>query len=314
MATSGSTNYVLNREQLFQESLEILNVYDPISTLSYEDMFTCARTLNLMVKAFEADGMQLWAQKDCVLFLTKGKHEYTLSSTGDHATETHYETALSVAGVATDTTINVDTSADMTVGDYVGIELDSGAMHWDTVATIPDGTSITINTGLPSAAAVDSVVYSYTTRMPKPLRVQEANLYTQSTANESDLQIVSRDEYWRLGKKTVQGTVNQLYFDPKRDESIIKVYLQSNTSTDYIKMVCHFPFEDMDAQANDLDFPQYWYEAVVWNLAVRLMYKFGGAVSQDRRAEIRGIARQMKEDALNYDTEDVSIFFQPRSR
>ena len=314
MATSGSYDYTLNREQLFQESLEILNVYDPISTLSYEDMFSCARTLNIMLKAWQADGLQLWVQKDCVLFLTKDKLKYTLSSTDDHATESHTETAVLTAAVASDTTIYVDSTSGMAIGDYVGIELDSGAMHWDTVAGITDGTTFDINTGVPSAAAADNVVYFYTTRMPQPLRIEEANLYDQSTEDETDLQIVSRDEYWKLGKKTVSGIVNQLFFDPKQDETIIKLYMKPNTSTDYIKMVCHMPFEDMDTQANDLAFPQYWYEAVVWGLASRLMYKFGGAVTQDRRREIKGMAYEFKESALNFDTEDTSIFFQPRSR
>lgn len=312
MATSGSTDYSINREQIFQESLEILNVYDPVSTLSYEDMFSCARTLNMMLKAWEADGLQLWMQKEVALFLEQDKIKYSLGTSGDHATESFTETAVKVAGIATATALDVDSTTGMTAADYIGVELDDTTMHWTTIASVTDSDTVVLTDALPSAAAVDNVVRFYTTKIPKPLRIMDEPVYyTYSSAAERTLDVVSRQEYWNLGKKTQEGAVNLLYFDPRRDDSELRVFNSPDSSLDYLKMVVHFPFEDMDAQANTPDFPQYWYEAVVWNLAVRLMYKFGGAVTQDRRREIRSLAKEFKEDALNFDTEDNSIFFQP---
>ena len=313
MATSGSTDYSINREQIFQEALEILNVYDPISTLSSEDMFSCARTLNMMLKAWTSDGLQLWAQKEVALFLAKDQITYTLGASGDHWAETYAKTAVATAGVALDTTVVVDDTTGMTAADYVGVELDDGTMHWTTVSSVTNATDFVLTVALPSAAAVDSVVRYYTNKMPKPFRIMKDPVrYLEATGSEIPLIMVDRARYWNLGNKTTVGAVNQLYFDPRRDVSELTVYPSPDSSVDYLKLVAHFAFEDMDNQADDLDFPQYWYESVVWNLSVRLMYKFGGAVTQDRRREIRSIAKTMKEDALNFDTEDNSIFFQPQ--
>lgn len=314
MAVSGSTNYSINRDTIIEEAMEILNVYDPVSTLSAEDVNSCSRSLNLMLKALQNEGLNLWMMKEVHLFMEADKIKYTLSTSGDHATESHTETAVKVAGVATDTSLDVDSTTGMTAADYIGVELDDGTMHWTTVSSVTDSDTVVLTDALPSAAAIDNVVYFYTTKIPKPLAITNAFLREHSSSNDVELDIISREEYWNLGTKTTEGTVTQIYFDPRRDDSEVRVYAEPTDVTDYLVLICQFPFDDMDAAANTPDFPQEWFETVVWNLAVRLMYKFGGAVTRDRRQEIRSIAKEMLNNSLAFDAEKTSIFFQPENR
>ena len=51
MATSGSYDFSIDRDTLIKEALEILNAYDPVSTPSANEIFSCSRTLNMMLKA-----------------------------------------------------------------------------------------------------------------------------------------------------------------------------------------------------------------------------------------------------------------------
>lgn len=75
MATSGSTNFSINRDQLIAGALRVAGAIaqgeTPSSTLYTET----AEALNMLVKAMQADGMPLWAIK---------KYAITLTATGDY--------------------------------------------------------------------------------------------------------------------------------------------------------------------------------------------------------------------------------------
>ena len=314
MATSGSTDFSIDRDTLIKESMEILNAYDPISTMTADEIWSCSRTLNIMLKAMQADGLQLWKQTEVHLFMEADKIKYTLSTSGDNATISHTETAMRVAGAASATTLEVDSTTGMTAGDYIGIELDDDTMHWTTVSSVTDTDTVVITTGLASASAIDNVIYFFTNKIPKPLRINNALIHHKSSGNDVELNIVSREEYWNLGVKTSEGIVNQIYFDPRRDDSEVRVFPEPTSVTDYIILVCHLPFEDFDSGANTPDFPQEWLECVVWGLATRLMFKYGATVPVDRRREIKAMANEMYQKALDFDTEDTSIFLQPDRR
>ena len=64
------------------------------------------------------------------------------------------DTPISVAAIATDTSITVTTVTGITSGDIVGLELDNGAAHWTTVNGAPSGNVVTLTDAVPSGAAI----------------------------------------------------------------------------------------------------------------------------------------------------------------
>lgn len=70
------------------------------------------------------------------------------------------------------------------------------------------------------------------------------------------------------------------------------------------------PFEDFDATADVPDFPQHWFNALVWGLADQLSYEYG--VSMQNRAQISKKAQFHKDMALSYGTEEGSFKIQPQ--
>ena len=82
MALSGSTNYSLNRTQLINSALRIINVYTEAQTPTSFEMISAAETLNLMLKALQADGLQLTTRKTKSFSLTSGTASYTLGPSG----------------------------------------------------------------------------------------------------------------------------------------------------------------------------------------------------------------------------------------
>lgn len=82
MATSGSVDYSLNRNALIKESLQLVGAIsegiDP-NTTQYDD---ASRTLNIMVKAWQAYGLNLWTIETASITLTASTASYTLGPSG----------------------------------------------------------------------------------------------------------------------------------------------------------------------------------------------------------------------------------------
>jgi len=62
-------------------------------------------------------------------------------------------------------TIDVTTSTGMAAGDAVAITLNDTNVHWDIIASVTDGDTIVITTGIPSAADAGNAVKSYNAYM-----------------------------------------------------------------------------------------------------------------------------------------------------
>lgn len=82
MALSGSTNYSVNRNQMINAALRIINVYTEAYTPSSFEVASAAETLNLMLKAWQADGLQLTTRKTKSFNLVSGTGSYTLGTAG----------------------------------------------------------------------------------------------------------------------------------------------------------------------------------------------------------------------------------------
>ena len=68
MATSGSTDWTLNRDQIITSALRKLRRIDPNQTTPAIDITTGTETLNMMIKAWQMDGIMLWLNEEVCLF------------------------------------------------------------------------------------------------------------------------------------------------------------------------------------------------------------------------------------------------------
>lgn len=306
MSTSGSTDFAVTRDVLITDSLIDLGAISAEDTPSSAIVAHAARLLNMMLKAWVADGLHLWKIRPFTILLEKNKQYYDLSSTGDNASFTMNDTTMRIAGVANDTILQVTTTTGMTAGDYIGIELDDDTLHETTIATVTDSDTVVITTGIASASAISSRVYWYTNKIPRPLALENINVVNSSDQSRPVSQI-SREEYYGLTNRTSAGEIVQAYFDPKLTNSRLYVYNVPNTVDKVLECVGYFPVEDMDSAANDFDIPQEWYLAVKTNLAVLLGPSYGARTEQMRA--LKAIAMEEKERVMGWDKEKQSIYF-----
>lgn len=83
MATSGSTDFTLNRNQIIRQAYEIIGVAVDGEALNGDDIDVAQRALNVMIKAWMAHGLNLWLRDTQSIPLVQGQASYTLGPTGD---------------------------------------------------------------------------------------------------------------------------------------------------------------------------------------------------------------------------------------
>lgn len=161
-----------------------------------------------------------------------------------------------------------------------------------------DGTSS--YTIAPSGATITAV---------QPLKVIQA-LSTVSGASAVPMNVYNRYDFQELPNlSTIEGEPVNLYYQPLRISGVIKLWPTPDNSTTTITIHYQAPFEDMDAAGDDLDFPAYWTQALIYNLAWTLAPEYG--IPPTDRSILQKEAMYWKGEALSYGTEEGSLFLMP---
>ena len=317
MATSGSINFTQTRNELIQDALALIGVYGIGRTISGEDMAFSANMFNKMVKSYQTQGLHLWAKEEAYLFIADNTAEYTLSSDSSSARATLRSdaviTELSAAEAASQTTISVDSSSGMATSDIVGIVADDDTMHWSTISSIPGSTSIVIADATAAASAAGNNVYTFTSRINKPLRILSMRRVTGGPDSPSSVPMValSHEEYFDLPNKELNGPPTHYYYNP--DLTTGKVYLwpRPDDPEMYFEFTYERMLEDFDAAGDNADFPSEWLECLTYNLAVRLAPAFG---KSNMLQILIPMAQELTNQVLYFDQEITSVSFQPNLR
>ena len=310
MATSGTYTHTINKRELIKNSLIEAGVITDSQNIdggmwTYMDL-----RLNLALKWLKTKGLHLWTVKDLTLLLEADKITYTLGGTSsDRCMETLVRSVLTVAGVATDTSIACVTTG-MAVSDVIGIELDTGEMHWTTVSAVTDAANVVITTQLPSGVAIGKVVYAYTTIAPKPLRIHEAYLIQKNgETSHTILNVIPREEYQNKNNKSTSGVPNEIYFRPDTLFSELKIQPVSSDNVARIVMSAEYPFSDMTELTDNLSMPDWWHEPIY--LWLSYLAAMGYNATDEKVRMIKEAAMIAIFEAENYDVENTYIQIDP---
>src|SRR3990167_9540648 len=211
MAAPASYNFTVTRDNLITDSLLHSGAIGEGETPSANAVTEAARILNMLVKLRASEGMPLWmVRRGIILPVT----EVSSINTTSHIVTVYESTTISTAEASGQTTLSVTTSTNMAASDQIGIEMDDGTMHWTTISSVPDSTSVIIATAIDDEAASGNYVYWYTAsadRIPvRPLRVTDANILKTSDNSSWEITVDERTDYYNLGNRTTEGTPNRI--------------------------------------------------------------------------------------------------------
>jgi hypothetical protein len=310
MALSGSKDFTVTRDDIIETALKKIGAYDSGESVPAAELADAATALNLILKEWSAEGVSIALREQAILILNYQTQKYALGNIGTTGTTDNFhffkaseliEGALTTAAVATATTLEVTsttwldsegkTVAAPAASDNIILRLDDNTYHFDTISGVA-GDTVTMNdvggAGLASGAAIGNKIYTYTTRLTRPVRVLYA--YRSDTGrNDSQLDLVGRREYERLSAKNSSGPPTKVHFSPTVDqwtagatavqaESAANLFVwpvKNPANVDKIVMVTEHYADDFDAATNNLQLPVEWSNALVWNLAADLAYEYG---------------------------------------
>ncbi len=299
-------------QDIVNAALRLIGEIDANQTVDPSDTQDTLQALNYMVKGWQNQGLHLWTKTEGVLFLDKGKTDYLLGPSGDEATDNDdlITTTLSIAGVTTDTTINIDSTGTV-IGDKIGIRLDDGTRQWTTILSIPNTLSVTIPApGLTGAAAVDNSVFTYTTQLDRPVRLLQLRRDKIGNSEEEiEAEQWSREEYFAQPDKTSQGTINNWYYSPQLVDGRVYLWQTANDVDQVARFTYERPIDITLDTSEDPDFPSEWFRTLKYNLAADIGYEY--KVPQDRLDRITLKAAEFLEDSLGFDFEPDSMSMQP---
>ena len=306
MTTSNSVDFSVTRDNLITLAYQHVGVVGDGETASADQITEGALLLNMLVKARQADGMPLWALKRGFILPLTGVSSMTMGSS--HAVTTYVTTTLTADSAATDTTLTVTSITGISTAHVIGIELDDGTVDWTTVNGAPSGTTVTITTGVTTAASSGNRIYTYATtnRVTRPLKILQANILTPADDLGQPIRVITRDEYFSLNNRTLATGPNTIFYDPQLT-GVVYFWPRFTTGTEIIEFTYHRPFEDFDATGDTPDFPQHWYMALMTELAWALGAK--GGVPPEERGALFKEAQFYIEQARTADPEEGSIYF-----
>lgn len=150
-------------------------------------------------------------------------------------------------------------------------------MHWTTVNGAPAGSTVTITTGLASAAAIGNRVVAYTTQLVRPLKILSARRFNFDSDIDTPLQEFDRIEYQELPNKTSGGSVNGFYYDRRGGANafgILYAWPRPDSVNDCIKMTVARPIQDFSVAGDNADAPTEWLKTLIDNLALEMAVEF----------------------------------------
>lgn len=271
-----------------------------------------AEALDDMVKEWQAAGYHLWTTLSATLFLQKDQKEYTIGpDSTDNATESFDQTTILTAITVNTNVIPVVSTTGMVVNDIVGIELDSGLIHWSVIATINPPDEILITAALIAPVAVGNRVYFYTTDMGRALKIPDARRFTQtsSAADGQEIQLYAsaRIDYLNLPNKDTSGTPTQYYYQALRNNGKVFIWPVPDNADHRFEFTFRKPLEIFDDAADTADFPVEWLTALKYNLAVRTAPLFG----MPQRPDVAAIAASSFQTVIAFDQEDTPLLLTP---
>ena len=152
MSTSGTTNFSLARDDIIKRALRLAGALAQGETPTTDQVSEAAVALNSMVKAWQTDGMQLWAIKQRSVILVAGQSDYTLTlpktlrvlQAFNHSTTSNIDIPMRILTKQEYNILGNKTSAGNPIQCYHEVQRDQSVLHLFPVPTSTEASANTI--------------------------------------------------------------------------------------------------------------------------------------------------------------------------
>lgn len=168
----------------------------------------------------------------------------------------------------------------------------------------------------PVPMVIGQAAYDLSALTDQTLPIRILDLYlrdeTAGASNDVSVTITSRYDYDTLGQKSSPGVPNQAYYDPQLGAGSIVLYNVPADNTHTLYVVYQRQIQDFNLATDNPDFPQEAYRLLKWCLADEIALDY--QTPPDIRQEIGMRAKMYRDDFMDFEQEQASIFFTPSER
>lgn len=306
MTTSGVYGFNPKAGELILEAYETLQVASQGETLSGDMLRRGINSLNYLFKKMQNDGIHLWTYTEGTLFLQVGQNQYSFDPALSNFANTFFETTTAVAALSGASTVTVTDASNIQDTDEIGfIRADNNSLFWTTVSGAPVGDVVTLTDVLPADVNLGAIVYNYRNRASSPFipisRLTPNGVRRrESTDYEIPIIFESRVSYTDLPNKEQLGVPIQAYYQRSIPFGVMFLWTTPNSSVPVINFTYERKIQQVTDPEETLDYAEEYHEAVMYQLAKRLMPKVGA--SPEMMATINTEAERSYNEALGYDS------------
>ena len=304
-----TTNYRSSTEEIIKDALYLIEALEEGEPLTAEQETQGMRGLSRLIASWQAQSEHVWTQTEGVLALTGAQSyrfgrftspAYTGTLRGSFTAPTQPSPAFaqietfSVAPIST-TEFPAGTSIIVTPQGTSVSEL-----PFETTVESTFGGTITLADPLPFSHEGGDLSYGDDLKLAlRPLRIIGARRSDTFDGVQIPMNKVSREDYQDQPNKGAASTPVEFYYDAQLEHGTLYVW---GTGGSFI----HFTYErellKPTAMTDILDFPEEWFDALIYNLAVRLAPMY--ALNPVKRQLLKSEAEQLKFDALSADSDE----------
>jgi hypothetical protein len=293
MTTSGIYTYSRTLNQIATESLQLIEVVGDGETLSGDHIERSKASLNSLLKEAQTHGLHLWTETEGTLFLKVGQFKYDFRDSSTHLANNFNETTTTADTTAATLTIPVLSIEGISDGDVIGIVQSDNDLFWTTVNGKPTGLNVIVDDPVTLTTTSGAFVRSYApSAATAPALIPVSRIspgqgsVRRKEADDYEIPIIfeSRKDYFNLPNKSQLGTPIQAYY-ARQDIAgevggIMYLWNTPESSVPLINFTYERKIQIMVSQDDTLDVADYAHEYIIYNLARRLILKFGCGVER----------------------------------
>jgi len=311
MSTSGIYTYSRNLNQIATESLQLIEAVGDGETLNGDHIERSKASLNSLLKEAQTQGLHLWTETEGTLFLKVGQFKYDFRDSSTRLANNFNETTTTADTAAAALTIPVTSIIGISDGDIIGVIQSDNDIFWTTVNGTPTGLNVILDDPITLTTTSGAQVRSYapsTATVPALIPVSRISpgqgSVRRKEADDYEIPIIfeSRKDYFNLPNKAQLGTPIQAYY-ARQDIAgevggIMYLWNTPESGVPVINFTYERKIQIMVSSTDTLDVADYAHEYIVYNLAERLILKFGCSV--ERAKLVMAGAQRTKDDMLAY--------------
>lgn len=323
MATSGSYDFTMTRDDCISEALAQLGVLGEGESPTAAQLTADSFTLNLMLKAWQNDEITKNLVKRFFVFLEKDVREYPLdfvNTSGTNAAFDFYYDTTAADYTDGETSLTVTTGVGAADSDTILVVGDEGTFLDGAIDSGGGTTSLTVE-DLDGDAESGQGYFAYTSKIRRPIDLYWANICTLGSDvgkedsvldyNRQPIRIAEQRDFINFPDPATSSQPNACWYEETWPGAVLHVWPTPNVSTQFLEIWGQFSIDDMDSASDNFLLPTNWYLAVAFGLAKWLIPKYG--TSEKRAKEIKALAEEAYDMAASHETGDY-IQLDPRRR